>query len=101
MKLGIQDINASMLTLNKSMIYLVITNHFLVCGVMLYFISFILWLYVLSGVRLNYAYPLISLSYPIVVVLSYFLLNEPISRELWIGIILILIGTWVVGVYSN
>lgn len=74
-----------------------ITNFHVAIGGALYATSFILWLYVLSKVKLSYAYPFIGLSYVIVSVLGFFILDEKISLIAWIGIILVVIGVSLIG----
>ena len=74
-----------------------ITNAYVVFGAALYGTSFILWLYVLSKVKVSYAYPFISLSYVLVAVLGFFLLSEKISFGAWIGICLVVVGVALIG----
>jgi len=49
-----------------------------VLGLALYVVSTFFWLTAISRVRLSVAYPLISLSYPLVVVLSATILGEQV-----------------------
>ena len=73
-------------------------NGYLISGLFLYVLSFIIWLYILSNVKLSYAYPIISLSYPLIIILSYFVLKEPINIMIIFGIVLICIGVVVIGI---
>jgi len=66
-------------------------------GFALYGISAILWLNILSQVRLSIAYPMISLSYVVVVILSSVLLRERISPITVGGLLLICIGVSLIG----
>lgn len=77
-----------------------LTNLPVISGAVLYALSFLIWLYVLSKAKLSYAYPFISLSYVLVVFLSYIILGEPFSKEIWIGVILITIGVSIIGFYG-
>jgi multidrug transporter EmrE-like cation transporter len=61
-------------------------------GFILYGLSAVCWLWVLSRTQLSFAYPLLSLSFPIVVVLSVIYFAEVISPVRWIGVGLIVIG---------
>ena len=61
-------------------------------GFILYGLSALCWLWVLSRAQLSFAYPLLSLSFPIVVVLSEIFFAEAISPIRWIGVCLIVIG---------
>lgn len=48
-------------------------------GLACYIISTFFWMMILSRVRLSVAYPLISMSYPLVVFLSATILGEPVQ----------------------
>jgi len=67
-------------------------------GLALYGLSTFFWLFAISRVRLSVAYPLISMSYPLVVVLSAILLREQVR---WVyaaaGLAFISIGVSFVG----
>ncbi len=79
-------------------ITLFITNFYVIIGGVMYATSFIVWLYVLSRVKLSYAYPFISLSYLIVAVLGFLILGEKISLSAWAGILLVVIGVFLIGI---
>lgn len=72
---------------------------YVLLGLGLYVISTLFWIVVLSKVRLSVAYPLISMSYILVVVLSACMLHEQVN---WIfagaGLALISIGVSFIGV---
>jgi multidrug transporter EmrE-like cation transporter len=89
-------IGSSAITLE--LIISLLKNEYLISGLFLYILSFIIWLYILSYVKLSYAYPIISLSYPIIIILSYFVLKEPIGIMIIIGITLICMGVVVIGI---
>ena len=61
-------------------------------GFILYGLSAVCWLWVLSRAQLSFAYPLLSLSFPIVVALSAVYFTEIISPMRWIGVGVIVIG---------
>lgn len=61
-------------------------------GLFLYGFSAICWLWVLSRAYLSYAYPILALSFPIVVALSALIFGEVISALRWAGVILIVLG---------
>lgn len=58
----------------------------------LYGISALSWLWVLSRIQLSYAYPILSLSFPIVVALSSHIFAEAISPLRWLGVGVIVVG---------
>jgi multidrug transporter EmrE-like cation transporter len=61
-------------------------------GFIFYGLSAVCWLWVLSRAQLSYAYPVLSLSFPIVVALSAVLFGETISLLKWAGVAVIVLG---------
>ena len=61
-------------------------------GLILYGLSAVSWLWVLSRFQLSYAYPLLALSFPIVVAFSVALFSETVSTLRWVGVIVIFVG---------
>jgi drug/metabolite transporter (DMT)-like permease len=61
-------------------------------GLVLYALSAICWLWVLSRVQLSLAYPILSLTFPIVVGLSAVFFSETISAIQWTGVGIIVVG---------
>lgn len=71
-------------------------------GLMIYAFSAITWIIILSRVDLSFAYPMISLSYVIVVILSALVLSEKIPLIAVPGLLLICIGVSLIGIgYSG
>ncbi|WP_346010338.1 EamA family transporter [Paenibacillus sp. SYP-B3998] len=68
------------------------TNLSILSGLLMYGLSTIVWIVALSRIQLSIAYPLVSLSYIIVVILSYFIFNEPLSLQKILGLVFIIIG---------
>ncbi|MCE5200641.1 hypothetical protein LLG39_16875, partial [bacterium] len=72
---------------------------YVLIGLALYIVSTFFWMFVLSKVRLSVAYPLISMSYFLVVILSGTLLHEQVNWMLaGVGLALISIGVSFIGV---
>ena len=69
---------------------------FVALGISLYFLGVFFWLYALSKVELSFAYPFVSLSYVLVVVLSWLFLGESISLVRWAGVIVICFGVFLI-----
>jgi drug/metabolite transporter (DMT)-like permease len=63
-------------------------------GFLFYGLSSLIWLWVLSRVQLSYAYPILALAFPIVVVFSVILFGESVSLVRWIGISTIVVGVF-------
>ncbi len=67
-------------------------------GLALYVISTFFWMMIISRVRLSVAYPLISMSYPVVVVLSAVILHEQVYwRFAAAGLVFISLGVSFIG----
>ncbi|MBN1503137.1 EamA family transporter [Candidatus Woesearchaeota archaeon] len=73
-----------------------IKNKDLVMGVALYVISSVFYIFALNYGELSMLYPLTSLAYVWVSLISIRFLNEKMNRIKWIGIILIIIGVFLV-----
>lgn len=97
LKLGMSNVSKSISSISISNLPMLISNIHILFGGILYGTSFIIWLYVLSKVKLSYAYPFISLSYVIVAVLGFLILKENISLAAWAGIFLVVAGVTLIG----
>lgn len=73
-----------------------ITNTFIILGIVIYAISVVGWLFVLSRIAVSIAYPLTSVGYIICAVLAYYLMGEPLPPIHLLGIFVILFGTYIV-----
>ncbi len=61
-------------------------------GLIFYGLSAVCWLWVLSRAQLSFAYPILALSYPIVVALSAWVFSEIVTPLHWLGVIVIVVG---------
>lgn len=68
----------------------------IIIGLFFFGSSFLLWVKVLTNNDLSYAYPMVSLGYILVAVLSYILFNESFTPGKILGIIVIVIGVFLV-----
>ena len=96
LKFGMRNFGKNLISI--TVIPSLISNMYVIFGAVLYGMSFILWLYVLSKVKVSYAYPFISLSYVLVAVLGTFMLGEKITIGAWLGICFVVIGVTLIGV---
>ncbi|MGZ9586205.1 EamA family transporter [Paenibacillus marinisediminis] len=71
-------------------------NLYVVSGFLLYGISAVVWIFAISKLPLSIAYPMVGLSYVLVMILSYFIFNEPITIIKVIGMVLITSGVIVI-----
>ncbi|NOV00271.1 EamA family transporter [Paenibacillus planticolens] len=69
-----------------------ITNVSIISGLFLYGLSTIIWIVALSRTQLSIAYPMVSFSYIIIAIASYFIFNEPLNAQKIIGLLIIVIG---------
>lgn len=98
LKLGSNKLGSIGLTaqsIPEDMLRLLKTPEILV-GLVLFGTSFLLWIKVLTQAELSYAYPMVSLGYVNVVLLSYFLLQETFTWNKLIGTAIIIIGILVI-----
>lgn len=70
----------------------VLKSAWAVIGVVLYAISALFWLVVLSRVDLSVAYPIVAAGYVVVVFYSWLVFKEPVKWIAWIGLALIVAG---------
>ncbi len=75
-----------------------IATPYVFLGFALYAVSSLLWLNIISQVKLSIAYPMISLSYVVVVILSSVLLKERVNLVTIAGLLLICVGVSLMGV---
>jgi small multidrug resistance pump len=69
----------------------------LIGGVVLYIIGFLAWLYVLSKMNLNTAYPVaVTLSFITILILSILVLKEKFTANILIGTVLCIVGISVI-----
>ncbi len=60
------------------------------------FIAALAWIAAVSKSDLSFAYPFVSLSYPLVLLFASLLLKEPVPAMRWIGILIIMLGIFVI-----
>jgi drug/metabolite transporter (DMT)-like permease len=74
----------------------VMTNPFILAGIVCYVTSMLVWLLVLSRVQVGVAYPMISLGYIFTAVAAYYLFGEPLTMLRITGIGVIMLGVYLV-----
>ncbi|MFH1841359.1 MAG: SMR family transporter [Candidatus Nealsonbacteria bacterium] len=74
-------------------IWHIVQNAWILLGVVLFGISFLTWLFILSKLQLNVAYPIIiSIEATLVTVASWLLFHEYLSILQIVGIVCVIIG---------
>lgn len=74
----------------------IMTNPFVWGGLIIYVISFVVWLLVLSRVQVSFAYPMLSLGYIVNAFAGYYLFREGLSLMRLTGILVIVAGTYLI-----
>ncbi len=72
------------------------TNPNIIIGLLLYGLSFALWLVALSRLDVSMAYPLLSIGYIIMPFVAYLFLGEVLSILRIVGICIIIAGVYIV-----
>jgi multidrug transporter EmrE-like cation transporter len=67
-------------------------HRWIILGVILYAGSLPLWIMALSKIDLSYAYPLVSINFIAITLLSKLLFKEKVTRFRWISVFTILLG---------
>lgn len=75
----------------------VISNPFIWIGFTGFIGGTIFWLGVISRAPLSLAYPILALSYFVVVIEAWLILNEPLTWQLLLGVAIIFVGVVIVG----
>ena len=94
---GIGPVGSAQLSSPGHVIFRLLTNPLFLAAVVLYFLGFVVWLVVLSKLKLSYAYPILALSYCLVPLLSKVIFGEEVSPMRWAGIAIICFGVGIVG----
>ena len=70
-------------------------------GLVLFGVSALFWLVVLSRVDLSLAYPFVGLSYVVIVALARFMFHEQVPPLRWVGVTVIAVGIALIGLSSK
>ena len=80
------------LKLSASSLEDVVTTPAVWGGLLLFGLSAIVWLAVLSRTSLSFAYPFASLTYVLILLADKFVLNETVPGLRWAGVFFIMVG---------
>lgn len=94
-KTGVNRVGAVNL-LDYHAIFRALSSLLVLGGFVVYFISAIVWISILSKTELSWAFPLLSLSYVITVLLSPVFLHESFSAQRLLGTLVICFGVFLV-----
>jgi drug/metabolite transporter (DMT)-like permease len=73
-----------------------LTNFAVVGGMSLYFLSAVVWLYLLTKLDVSYVQPILALTYVLTPILAIIFLGESVPPMRWLGIAIIIFGVFVV-----
>lgn len=74
----------------------ILTNIYVLVGLLLYAVSAFLWLGALSTLDVSYMYPLLGLAYVMTAILAFVFLKENITLFRWVGIALVVAGCFLI-----
>lgn len=74
-----------------------ISNHYLIFGILFYGIGTVLFIPALKGGELSVLYPLVATVYIWVSLWSILFLKERMNKQKWIGVLLIIVGVVFIG----
>jgi drug/metabolite transporter (DMT)-like permease len=92
-KTGVNQVGAVSL-LDVHAIIRALTSWLVLGGFVVYFISALIWISILSKAELSWAFPMLSLSYVLTAVLSPVLLHESFSAQRLVGTLVICFGVF-------
>lgn len=73
-----------------------LTNFIIMAGMALYFLSAAAWLFLLTRLDISYVQPILALTYVVTPILAIIFLSESIPPMRWLGIVIIIIGVFIV-----
>lgn len=79
-----------------SLLLSLITNSYLILGIVCYVLGMIIWMIILSKFEVSLVYPMVSISYIFTALLAYFAFNEPLTLNKIVGILVICLGVYIV-----
>jgi drug/metabolite transporter (DMT)-like permease len=74
----------------------IVTNVYVLGGLVLYFSSAAVWLLVLAKVDVSYAYPFVGLGFVVTMLLAYFINGEPLTSIKVAGTLCIALGVAII-----
>lgn len=95
LKMGTSQLSVSSLSLLDQFIKY-FTNIPILTGLLLYTLSAVVWIFAIARVQLSIAYPMVASGYVLVVILSYFILHEPVSTLKILGLTIIVTGVIII-----
>ena len=92
----VTDANGGQLALSGDSLKQIASQIWVWAGLAIFAVSAVLWLFALSRADLSFAYPFAALGYVIIVIASIVFLGEHVQPVTWVGVVLIVIGIFVI-----
>jgi drug/metabolite transporter (DMT)-like permease len=100
LKTGMNNVNAELtpvtFSLNGRSLRVLVAEPFVWAGLVLFGISALVWLVVLSRASLSFAYPFAALTYVTILLFDHFVLDEQVPALRWAGVACIALGIFLV-----
>lgn len=93
-KMGLNQLGG--ITLSPQGVFRAMTNPLVVSGILLSGVGLIFWLVVLSRFNLSHIQPFGAVMFIVIALLSMFVLHEVITPIRWAGIVVIVIGAYLI-----
>lgn len=77
-------------------IFVLLTNPYSLAGILLYFMSAVVWSYLLIKLDISFVQPILALTYVVTPILAIFILKEHVPMIRWLGIAVIIMGVYIV-----
>lgn len=88
----VTTVNGGPVTVSADSFKTIATNLTVWAGLVLFALSAVVWLFVLSRTSLSFAYPFAALTYLLIVLVDRFVLHEAVPPLRWLGVAMIMIG---------
>lgn len=99
MKVGAGQIGAVQLDSAQAILGFVgkmFTSPTVLGGMAMYFLSAAIWLYLLTKLEVSVVQPILALTYVVTPILAIFFIHEKVPLARWLGILVIIIGVYLV-----
>lgn len=72
------------------------TNIWIICGITLYFLSAVVWLFVLARVEVSFAYPFVGLGFILTLLLGKVVMGDAVTMSRVMGTLLVAVGVFMI-----
>jgi multidrug transporter EmrE-like cation transporter len=72
------------------------TNIWIICGITLYFLSAVVWLFVLARVEVSFAYPFVGLGFILTLLLGKVVMGDAVTMSRVMGTLFVAVGVFMI-----